>query len=150
MAKSTAAATASSIEMKPTSLPHIFLCDIDDSGLLKEIMVVKKFNDGSIYYIEIDSLHKIDKGRIKKIVTSTHADKYEAWELLSQAQLSNGMNALDFFHSNNVKVKRPKGAKATAGGLETLGSLTSDKMIGADFVNPAEATLDPATKTFNV
>lgn len=148
MAKSPSA--VSSVEMKPTSLPHIFLCDIDDSGLLKEIMLVKKFKDGSIYYIEIDSLHQIDKGRIKKIVTSQHADKYEAWELLSQAKLSNGMNALDFFHSNNVKAKRPKGAKASTGGLETLGTITSDKMIGADFVNPAEATLDPATKTFNV
>lgn len=136
------------IELKQTALPHIFLCDVDDSGLLKEIMLVKKFKDGSIYYIEIDPLHNIDKGRIKKIVTSQHADKYEAWELLSQAKLSNGMNALDFFHSNNVKVKRPKGAKASSGSLETIQAYTADKMIGSDFVNPAEATLDQTTKNF--
>jgi hypothetical protein len=112
-------------------------------------MVVKKFKDGSIYYIEIDPLHMIDKGRLKKIVSSQHADKYECWELLSQAKLSNGMNALDFFHSNNVRVKRPKGARASTGGLETIAAYgDSGKMVGSDFVNPAEATLDPTTKNF--
>lgn len=138
------------IELTPTSLAHIFLCDIDDSGLLAEIMVVKKFKDGSIYYIAIDPLHMIDKQRIKKIVSSQHADKYEAWELLSQTKLSNGMNGLDFFHSNNVKVKRPKGARAVTGaglaGLQSYG--VSDKTIGAEFVNPAEVNLDQTTKNF--
>ena len=138
------------IILTPTSLPHIFLCDIDDSGLLKEIMVVKKFKDGSIYYVEVDPLHSIDKGRIKKIVSSQHADKYECWELLSQARLSNGMNALDFFHSNNVRVKRPRGARANTGGLETIASYGDDKVIGSDFANPAEVNLDPTTKNFNV
>jgi hypothetical protein len=141
-------ATKDKIELTPTSLHHIFLCDVDDSGLLKEIMLVKKFKDGSIYYIEIDPLHNIDKGRIKKIVTSQHADKYEGWELLSQTRLSNGMNALDFFHSNNVKVKRPRGAKSSSGSLETVQAYGTDKMVGSDFVNPAEANLDPTTKTF--
>jgi hypothetical protein len=136
------------IELTATSLPHIYLCDIDDSGLLKEIMVVKKFKDGSIYYVEIDSLHPIDKGRIKKIVTSQHADKYECWELLSQAKLSNGMNALDFFHTNNVKVKRPRGAKATSVSLENTPAYGTDRMIGEDFVNPAEAMLDKSSKVF--
>lgn len=136
------------IVIQSTSLPHVFLCDVDDSGLLKEILLVKRFRDGSIYYVEIDTLHQIDKGRIKKIVTSQHADKYECWELLSQSKLSNGMNALDFFHSNNVRVKRPKGARASTGGLETVAAYSSDSMIGADFSNPAEAHLDKTTKTF--
>lgn len=142
-------AAKDTIELQPTSLPHIFLCDVDDSGLLKEIAVVKRFKDGSIYYIEIDALHAIDKSRIKKIVTSQHADKYELWELMSQSKLSNGMNALDFFHSNNVKAKRPKGARASSGGLEAVPAYGTDKMIGSEFVNPAEATLDPATKNFS-
>jgi hypothetical protein len=140
--------TKNTIELTPTSLPHIYLCDVDDSGLLKEIMLVKQFKDGSIYYIEIDPLHVIDKGRIKKIVMSKHANKYEAWELLSQTRLSNGVNALDFFHSNNVKVKRPKGARANTGGLSDVQAYGTDKMIGSDFVNPAEAELDSSTKVF--
>jgi len=137
------------IELTPTTFPHIFRCDIDDSGLLKEILLVKKFTDGTIYYVEIGTLHNIDKARIKKIVTSQHATKYEAWELLSQSKLSNGMNALDFFHSNNVKSKRPKGANASVtGGLETVQAYSSDNIIGSEFVNPAEATLDQNSKQF--
>ncbi len=138
------------LKLQSTSLPHVFLCDIEDSGLLQEILLVKKFKDGTLYYVPIDPLHAIDKGRIKKIVTSPHADKYECWELLSQSRLSNGMNALDFFHSNNVKVKRPKGAKAASMGLESISTYgtISDKVIGSEFVNPAEAQLDPTTRTF--
>ncbi len=136
------------LELKPTKLPHVFLCDIDDSGLLKEIAVVKQFKDGTLYYIEIDPLHQIDKARLKKIVSSPHADKYELWELLAQSKLSNGMNALDFFHSNNVKSKRPKGARASVGSLETVAAYGTDKMVGEEFVNPAEASLDKTTKEF--
>lgn len=127
-------AAKDTLELQETSLSHIFLCDIDDTGLLKEIALVKKFKDGSIYYIEIDSLHAIDKRRLKKIVTSQHATKYDLWELMSMARLSNGMNALDFFHSNNVKVKRPKGARANlGGGLDSVEAYGSDTMIGSDF-----------------
>jgi hypothetical protein len=135
------------IELSPTTLPHIFLCDIDDTGLLKEVAVVKKLKDGSIFYIDVDPLHPIDKARLKKIVSSQHADKYELWDLMSQARLSNGMNALDFFHSNYVKVKRPKGARAAIGGLANAGTV-SDSIVGSEFANPAEATLDPTTKVF--
>lgn len=139
------------IELQKTSLPHVFLCDVDDTGLLKEILVVKKFEDGSVYYVDINSLHNIDKSRIKKIVTSQHATKYECFELLSQATLSNGLNALDYFHSNNVKVKRPRGAMAAQGaGLGSVDTYEDEKIIGSQFVNPAEANLAPDTKTFQV
>lgn len=141
-------AAKDTIELKPTKLAHIFLCDVDDSGLLREIALVKKFKDGSIYYIDVDPLHPIDKARLKKIVTSQHADKYELWDLLSQNKLSNGMNALDFFHSNCVKVKRPKGARASVGGLETVAGNVGDGMIGSNFTNPAEAQLDPNSKVY--
>jgi hypothetical protein len=139
------------INLIPTSLRHIFMCDIDDSGLLKEIALVKKFNDGSIYYIEVEGLHAIDKSRIKKIVSGPHADKYQLWQLMADAKLSNGMNALDFFHSNNVKVKRVKGSRAAIGqGLATVSpSADSGEMIGSNFVNPAEASLDTVTKRFS-
>ena len=142
-------AAKDTIELKPTRLPHVFHCDIDDSGLLKEIAVLKKYKDGSIYYIDIDPLHKIDKIRLKKIISSQHADKYELWELLSQNRLSNGMNALDFFHTNCVKIKRPKGARAATGSLTDVSGQISDQMIGSDFSNPAEATLDKTTKMFS-
>lgn len=135
------------INLTATKLPHIFLCDIEDTGLLKEIAVVKKTGDGSIFYIDIEPLHQIDKARLKKIVSSPHADKYELWDLMSQSRLSNGMNALDFFHSNCVKVKRPKGAVATVQSIADV-PMANDRMVGSDFTNPAEARMDTATKEF--
>lgn len=132
------------IDKKATKISHVFLVDIDDSGLLKEVAVVKEDSDGTMYYIDIDSLHAIDKARLKKIVTSIHADKYPLWELLSQARLSNGMNALDFFHFNCVKVKRPKGARAAAGSLESFQGAISDNLVGTEFgTNPSEAEISP-------
>ena len=137
-------AKSNKIEKKATSIPHVFVVDIDDSGLLKEIAIVKEEEDGTIYYIDIDTLHGIDKARLKKIVTSIHADKYPLWELLSQARLSNGINALDFFHYNCVKVKRPKGARAGSGSLASFGGVISDQLVGTEFgTNPSEAEIQP-------
>lgn len=131
------------IEKKPTSIRHIYLVDIDESGLFKEVAVVKEELDGTLYYIDVDSLHKIDKARLKRIVTSVHADKYPLWELMAQAKLSNGMNALDFFHYNCVKVKRPKGARAATNSLANFRGAISDQMVGTEFgTNPSEVEVD--------
>jgi hypothetical protein len=139
------------VELHATKLPHIYHADIDETGMLKEIAVVKKTKDGTLYYIDVEPLHPIDKARLKKAVTTQYAAERPLWEILSNITLSNGMNALDFFHSNSVKVKRPKGAKAL-GGLESIsGNIPGavDKVIGSEFTNPAEAQLDSTTKVFN-
>jgi len=129
------------IEKKPTNLPHVFLIDWNDDGMLKEIAVVMEKNDGTIFGIEVDKLHSIDKQRLKKFLVSVHADKYPLWELLSQGRLNNGMSALDFFHANYVKQKRPRGA-VLGGGLASVEVYnTSDKMIGSEFANPSTATI---------
>ena len=145
-----ATAKQDQIELIPTKLPHIFHCDIDESGLLKEIALVKKAKDGTIYYIDIAPLHEIDKARLKKAVTSQYAAERPLWEILSNITLSNGMNSLDFFHTNCVKIKRPKGAKVSSS-MDSLGNVpgANGKMIGSEFTNPAEAELDPNSKVFN-
>lgn len=117
------------IEKRPTDLHHVFLIDWNDDGILKEIAVVLEDPQGSIYGIEVDKLHPIDKGRLKKFLVSIHADKYPLWELLSQGQLNNGINPLDFFHMNYVKVKRPRGA-ILGGGLASVEVYGDDTMIG--------------------
>ena len=129
---------AHKIELRPTDLKHVFLCDWNDDGLLKEIAVVMEAADGSIYGIEIDKLHDIDKKRLKKFLVSIHADKYPLWELLSQGKLNNGVNPLDFFHMNYVKVKRPRGA-VLGGGLASVEVYGQDTMIGAEFSDPRGA-----------
>lgn len=126
-----------------TAIPHVELMDIDGTGLVSEVAIVKRSKDGTIHYIDIAKLPALDKGRLRKILSSPHADKYELWELFSQSKLSNGLNALDFFHSNFVKIKRPIGAKAVSAPESILNVMPeSDKVIGSDFSNPEEALKD--------
>ena len=136
------------IEKRPTDLHHVFLIDWNDDGLLKEIAVVMETPDGTIYGIEVDKLHPIDKSRLKKFLVSVHADKYPLWELLSQGRLNNGMNPLDFFHMNYVKVKRPRGA-ILGGGLATVEVYKDNgKLIGSEFTNGDSGTVQGAAPTF--
>ena len=129
------------IEKRATSLNHVWLIDWNDDGILREIAVVMETDDGSLFGIEVDKLHPIDKSRLKKVITSIHADKYPLWELLSQGRLSNGLNALDFFHLNYVKTKRPRGA-AIGGSLATIQLDVDDgKQIGSSFSDPRGAIM---------
>lgn len=120
------------IEKRPTDLHHVFLIDWNDDGILKEIAVVSEMPDGTLYGVEIDKLHPIDKARLKKFLVSVHADKYPLWELLSQGKLNNGVNPLDFFHMNYVKIKRPRGA-VLGGGLASVEVYRSEAQIGSEF-----------------
>lgn len=147
----TQAPASGKIQKIPLSgVQHVFLIDWDDNGIQKEIAVVMETPDGTIYGIDVASLHGIDRKRLQRFVTSIHADKYPLWELLSQGKLDNGMNALDFFHANYVKRKMPRGAisggvfgslgTSIAAGLAAQGGHIQDEtMIGAGFSDPASA-----------
>lgn len=147
------AAQGSTIRKIPLSgVNHIYLIDWDDNGIQKEIAVVMETPDGTIYGIDVANLHAIDRKRLQRFVTSVHADKYPLWELLSQGKLNNGMNALDFFHLNYVKVKRPRGA-LMGGSFGSLPSSIQDgltnarghagdeAMIGTGFTDPSVASV---------
>lgn len=135
------ATAKSKIEKRATNLRHVFLVDWNDDGLLKEVAIVMETADGTLFGIEVDRLHPIDKARLKKVVSSVHADKYALWELLSQGRLNNGMNALDFFHQNYVKVKRPRGA-VIGGGLASVQlDMDDGTIIGSNFSDPRGGTI---------
>ena len=121
-------------------LRHVYMIDWNDDGILQEIAVVMESPDGSVYGIEVNKLHPIDKGRLKKFITSVHADKYPLWELLSQGKLGNGISALDFFHTNYVKVKRPRGAMV-GGGLADVQVYGEERQIGAEFTRGDNGTV---------
>jgi len=137
------------IEKRATDLRHVFLIDWNDDGMLKEIALVMETQDGTLFGIEVDRLHPIDKARLKKVIMSVHADKYPLWELLSQGRLNNGINALDFFHANYVKVKRPRGA-VIGGGLASVAlDLDDDKIIGSSFSDPRGGQVHGEAPTMN-
>jgi hypothetical protein len=133
--------------LKPTGMQHIFYFDALGDGRLKEVAVVKmdRTKDGSVlsvYYIDVSLLDNIDKGRLKTIVTSRHADKYELWDLLSQSTLSNGKNALDYFHQL-TKVEHGQGA-VTTGFSASLANVPTqgESIVGSEFSDPTSAALD--------
>ena len=125
------------IEKIATPYNHVFSVDINDDGQMREVAIVKEDENGTLYYIDIVSLDNVDKGRIKGIVTSLHSDKYAMWDLMSQQKLSNGQNALDYFHQL-VKVKAAPGTSNTVfgGGLATV-RVESNKIVASDYTNPA-------------
>jgi hypothetical protein len=85
---------------------------------------------------------------LKKFIVSVHSDKYALWELLSQGKLNNGLNPLDFFHQNYVKVKRPRGA-VLGGGLASVEVYRDSNLIGSDFSDPMSGTVSAeAPSTF--
>jgi hypothetical protein len=133
--------------IKPTGMNHIVYFDINDDGRLREVALVKmdKNQDGtvrSVYYIDVALLDNIDKGRLKSIVTNQHADKYQLWDLLSQQTLSNGKNALDYFHQLTRVTHGVGAVTGGAGGGIASAHAESSSVIGSEFSPPDSASLD--------
>jgi hypothetical protein len=137
-----AAVEQKGIKKIPTPFKHVFLVDINDNGQLREVALVKEEANGSLIYIDIASLDIIDKGRLKKFVSSMHADKYPLWELMSLDRLSNGVNGLDYFHQM-CRTKYAPGHVNTAmgGGLSSVRSEGNSAMPGANFSDPNSGTI---------
>jgi hypothetical protein len=129
------------ISKVPTTFKHVFLVDINDNGQLREVAVIKEEANGSLIYVDVASLDIIDKGRLKKLVTSMHADKYPLWELMSLERLSNGMNGLDYFHQM-ARTKLAPGHVNTAmgGGLGGVRA-ESTSIPGVNFSDPTSAVI---------
>lgn len=124
-------------------LSHVAYEDVNGDGVRREVVIVKRWGDGSYSYIDTQVLDYIDKGRLKAILLSQHADKYEMFELLNMTKLNNGMNALDYFHQL-TKIKRVKGSvNVTGGGSSIMDSRpVAGQMPGSEFTNPGEAKLE--------
>lgn len=141
-AKATVAAPERpSIPKQKTAFQHVFLVDINDNGILREVAVLKEDPiSGTLIYIDIALLDNIDKGRLKRLVTSVHADKYALWELMDQDRLPNGMNALDYFHQM-TRTKAAPGYVNTSMGGGLAGARMESSSIAAGFTNANQAAL---------
>jgi hypothetical protein len=73
--------------------------DLDNTGLLSECAILKKFDNGDVFFIPLSALDVIDKQRLKAILVDRTAQLYdELWKVLEQKTLGNGMNALLYFN----------------------------------------------------
>jgi hypothetical protein len=135
--------------LKPTGMNHVFHFDVNGDDRWREAAIVKLVKDqkGTIVevrWIDIALLDNIDKGRLKSLVTSVHANKYELWELMDMTVTTNGLNALTYFHQL-VKITQGPGATNTTmgGGLAGV-QAEGGAMPGAAFSDPSSGVLDSA------
>jgi hypothetical protein len=144
MTDQTTAAAAKPFKMIPTTFKHVYHVDVNDNGQLREVAIVKEWQNGSLDYIDIALLDNFDKGRLKKVITSQHADKYELWELLLQETLSNGKNGLQYFQQVTKQLKAPGHMDSVMGGQSGLvgARVESNAMVGSQFTDPGSGVID--------
>lgn len=137
-----AAPAKPAIARHPTPFKHVFLVDVADNGQLREVAIVKEHANGSLSYVDIALLDMTDKGRLKKLISGQHADKYQLWELMDQETLSNGKNALDYFHQM-VKTKAAPGHVNTnmGGGLADV-PMASNRVVGSNFTDTSGGSMN--------
>lgn len=72
--------------------------DLDGSGLLTEVAILKRFPSGDVVFFKLSDLDIIDKQRLRNIITNRNSSLYdELWKLCEITTLGNGVNALSFF-----------------------------------------------------
>lgn len=100
------------------SHPHIYWIDLKNDGVFVQCAVMKIDELGNVYYIALNTLDEIDTARITKIVNNRNAAHFEMWDLMSNITLSNGINALEYFHQMvNTVTANGKLIKASAGAI---------------------------------
>lgn len=84
--------------------------DLDGSGLLTEVAIMKRFPSGDVVFFKVNDLDVIDKQRLRNIITNRNSSLYdELWKLCEITTLGNGVNALSFF-SQLAQVRHHNGA----------------------------------------
>lgn len=77
---------------------HVQYLDLFGNGILHEVVVIKEEVNGDKHFIQTSLLDEIDLLRLRGILDRRDANMYAMWDLMSQTQLKNGVNALEYFH----------------------------------------------------
>lgn len=136
--------------------PHIHWLDLNDNGTLMECAVLKQDAQNNIYYIQIDKLDTVDKGRLIKILSTRQVENLELWDAMSTVTLGNGINALKYFHqlvqviTNNGSIMKPQLGKQGVVLVDQNQTMTptAEEMAAAQEVVEAgnDAKVKPAKK----
>jgi hypothetical protein len=95
------------VEESAEFAPHIKWVELSP-GRMTECAIMKQDQYGNLFYFEVGKLDQIDRKRLFRLITNRHASSMELWDLMSNHNLGNGMNALAYFHQL-VKVITPDG-----------------------------------------
>jgi len=88
----------------------MFLDTRGDQEQAKEVVVMKTWEDGTVYFIDPTHLDTIDRRRLSRALQRANRSQVELWTVLKETSLSNGSNGLDYFHQL-VQTYKPAGAK---------------------------------------
>lgn len=78
--------------------PHIAAVDLFGKQIANEIAVMAlDQRNGDLYFIRLDHLDPIDIKRLRQLILMRDSARYPLWDLMSQKNLPNGMNSLEFF-----------------------------------------------------
>lgn len=103
--------------------------------MAREVVVMKKWNDGTIYYIDPNHLDSIDRKRMLRALGRANKSKVELWTVLKDTSLSNGANGLDFFHQY-VQTYRPQGASKAPDASRLSNIVSRDRDLAIERARP--------------
>jgi len=94
----------------------------------KEVIVMKTWEDGTVYFIDPDHLDTIDRKRLLRALQRANKSEVELWTVLKETSLSNGSNGLDYFHQL-VQTYKPAGAKTAPTAEQLAGAIRRDRSL---------------------
>jgi hypothetical protein len=102
-----------------------------DQEVEREVIVMKKWGDGTVYFIDPDHLDTIDAKRIQRALARADRAGVELWTILKETTLSNGANGLDFFHQL-CQTFKPQGANKAPRAERLMQILSKDRSLFID------------------
>ena len=122
------------IDIRAGTEPHIFWIDLEQNGVLVQCAVMRRDDQGNIYYIPLENMDDVDRMRLLRIIKNRNATNFELWDLMSNITLNNGVNALEYFHQM-VVVMTASGVKSTP----TMGRMGAGQPTGRIRTRPETA-----------
>ena len=107
----------------------------ESQEMRREVIVMKKWNDGTIYFIDPNHLDAIDRKRMLRALGRANKVGVELWTVLKDTSLSNGANGLDFFHQY-VQTYRPKGATRAPEATRLQSVVSRDRDLAIERARP--------------
>lgn len=77
-------------------------------GKLQDVLIMHKISNTEMIILKICYLDNIDRNRLIAIFNKCEHTNIELWKILQYNTLSNGMNALEYFHQLITVIKTTK------------------------------------------
>lgn len=101
----------------------------------REVVVMKEWDDGTVYYIDPNHLDSIDRKRMLRALGRANKSNVPLWTVLKDTSLSNGANGLDYFHQY-AQTFRPEGATRAPDALRLQSEVSRDRDLAIERARP--------------